>query len=790
MRYCAGIFLVSAATLLLEIALTRIFSVLFFHHFAFLVISTALFGFGFSGIVLFLRGPRAAKLDQRLALFSLLFAVTILLATKVVLALPYQFPEVSGHPAQVLRLALNYAVLAVPFFFSGLVIALLLNSFSAQSGKLYAFDLTGAAAGCLAVLWLVPWLGASGAIVVAAALATAAALVFRPSVWGAVVLAATVFLLPNAESYFALPIESIISGKQDAYWKRSKGIEYSAWSPVSRIDVISSGPNRTIMLDGGSNVSAMIRFDGNVAALDPRWNWRAVPYALGQRNEVCIVGPGGGEDVLMALSHHSDLIDAVEMDPLIVEIVRGKYNGFLGGIFNHPSVHLVNDEGRSYLRRAQRQYDLIQQVHNISPMAIASGALNLSESYLLTREAFTEYWDHLTPGGMLAVNRWGILRAASIASVVLQEKGISDPENYVLVTSRKQSGKDTSFYLKKGRITPQDLDALNRMSDQLNVRIEYAPAPLYANEQNPYYRLLVPSLRDAFIQNADLVLDAPTDDWPFFDHFQRFGSLRTASAILPREFNPILEYFNLGDLALLAILGEAVILSSLFLLWPLIRMRRTMKGSPSQRRYSPLAKAQRTQGLEKIENVSSWAVPAYFSALGAGFILIEISLIQKHILFLGQPVYSISSVLFSLLLSAGAGSWTVQRFFREGAERRWLGVVLALLAATIVFEVVAAPSIFDALLGAGRMARFVVSGVVIAPLGALLGIPFPLGIRLLGSRSPEAVPWAWGVNAYATVVGSILCVIIAVTFGFRVNFALAFALYTTGFLLFTRIKAT
>lgn len=764
MRYCFGIFLVSAATLLLEIALTRIFSVLFFHHFAFLVISTALFGFGFSGIVLFLKKSRAGKLDQHLALFALLFAATILLAAKVVLSLPYQFPEMSGDPAQVLRPAMNYAVLAVPFFFSGLVIALLLNSFSSQSGKLYAFDLTGAAAGCLAVLWLVPWLGASGAIVAAAALAAAAALVFRPSVWTALVLAGIVFLLPNAESYFALPIANIIQEKQSGYWKKSKGIEYSAWSPVSRIDVITSGVNRTIMLDGGSNVSAMIRFDGDVAALEPRWNWRAVPYALAHRSDVCIVGPGGGEDVLMALSHHSDAIDAVEMDPLIVEIVRGKYNELLGGIFNQPSVHLVNDEGRSYLRRSQRQFDLIQQVHNISPMAIASGALNLSESYLLTREAFTEYWDHLSPGGMLAINRWGILRAASIASVVLHSKGIPDPENYVLVTSRAQSGKDTSFYLKKGRITKRDLDALGQYQDALSVRIEYAPLPEYRTEQNPYYRLLVPSLRDAFIHDADLVLDAPTDDWPFFDHFQRFGSLRTSATILPKEFNPMLQYFNLGDFALLTLLGEAVILSSLFLLWPLIRMRRTLAG------------------------VSSWAVPAYFSALGAGFILIEISLIQKHILFLGQPVYSISSVLFSLLLSAGAGSWLVQRFFHEGAERRWLGVALLLLAITIVLEVFAAPVIFDALLGAGRMARFAVSGIVISPLGLLLGIPFPLGIRLLGARSPEAVPWAWGINAYATVVGSILCVIIAVTFGFRVNFALAFALYAAGFALFTRIK--
>ncbi len=214
----------------------------------------------------------------------------------------------------------------------------------------------------------------------------------------------------------------------------------------------------------------------------------------------------------------------------------------------------------------------------------------------------------------------------------------------------------------------------------------------------------------------------------------------------------------MGDLSLLTLLAEAILLSSLFLLLPLIRFRKT--------------------------RISQGGILAYFAALGAGFILIEISLIQKHILFLGQPVYSISAVLFSMLLSAGIGSWLFQKYFREGSERRWLASVLGCLFVILLFEIFVVPPIFRWLLGAGNGWRFAFSALFIAPLGMTLGIPFPLGIRVLGKRFPEAIPWAWGLNAYTTVIGSILCVIFAVTMGFRMNFLIAFLTYTAGFCIF------
>jgi spermidine synthase len=764
MRYAAGIFCIAASTLLLEISLSRIFSVLFFHHFAFLIISTALFGFGFSGVYLFFRKPSAEKLDQYLGIAAILFGLTTLIIYRILLVMPAQSDELMQRPELIVRLLFNYLLLAIPFYFSGYVVSAILTSFSEQSGKLYAYDLIGAALGCLSVLWLIPAVGGSGAVVLASLIAGISAMIFARRhkfvfLCAAGFVIVCLLLIYQSEKVFPFPIKGIVESKYPGRQVRTEKPEYSAWSPISRIDVYpTTSANKIMLLDGGSNVSLMTPFDGNISALKPRYNWRVVPFVISHRSTACIIGPGGGEDVLNALSFQTESIDAVEMDPLIVKLVQGRYRDFIGEVFNQPGVNTVNDEGRSFLRRSQKQYDLIQQVHNISPIAIASGALNLSESYLLTKEAFQEYWDHLEPEGMLAINRWGVVRAASIASQVLEKNGVHDPENYALVTSRQKSGTDISFYLKKGRINQNDLKQLMEFSNALGIRIDYAPHPDYQTNKNVYYRLLAIESRDAFIKQADIDLSAPTDDRPFFDHIQKLGSFPQSSSVVPNELNRVLRFLNRGDMALFTLLGEAAVLSSLFILLPVIRFGK--RGSA----------------------ISRWSILAYFSALGLGFILIEISLIQKHILFLGQPVYSISSVLFSVLLSAGIGSYLFQRCFRDGSERLWLVLIPVLLGTLLLVELLIMPFIFHLFLGSSKVIRFCISAILIAPLGFFLGIPFPLGIRILGMRAPEIIPWGWALNAYATVIGSILAVMFAILLGFRMNFAIAFLAYTIGFI--------
>ena len=329
----------------------------------------------------------------------MLFALSTLIVYRIILYVPGGTSAVLQQPEQIIRLLAHYALLAIPFYFSGYVVGSILSSFPQESGKLYGFDLIGASLGSLSVLWLVPAAGGSGAVVIGSLIAGLAALIFSYKhkilfSFSLVFVAAGIFVLLQVEKFFPFPIQRIVESKYGGRHARAEIPEYSSWSPVSRIDVYpASGRNKIMLLDGGSNVSFLVPFDGK--ELQPRYNFRVVPFAIDHRSSACIIGPGGGEDVLNALSYKVESIDAVEMDPLIVDLVQGHYREFIGGIFNYPGVSTVNDEGRSYLRRSGRQFDLIQQVHNISPMALASGALNLSESYLLTKEAFREYWDHL-----------------------------------------------------------------------------------------------------------------------------------------------------------------------------------------------------------------------------------------------------------------------------------------------------------------------------------------------------------------------------------------------------------
>jgi spermidine synthase len=760
-----GIFLISAATLLFQIALTRVFSVLFYHHFAFLVISTALFGFGVSGVFLFFFQKKDTNIKNKLGLGALLFAISILISYQIILVLPLQFQDIQEDPRQIVRVVLYYAILIVPFFFSGYVIGLLLSTFTSKSGKLYSADLIGAALGCLSVLWFVPALGASGAIVVSSFLAAISALVFWPqskilkagSVLAAVI---AIVILPKSEQHFALPMPQIFWEKHGNFFKApTRKIEFSAWSPVSRLDVLRTAPSKLIYLDGGSNVSFLVPFRGkDLKNIEPRINARTIPYMISPRSSVCIIGPGGGEDVLNAFSFGVPRIVAVEMDPLMVSIVKGKYSRFLGDLFHQPSVHLINDEGRSFLRRSEEQFDLIQTVHNCSPIALASGSFNLTESYLFTKEAFQEYWDRLKPGGMLSINRSGILRAAPLASVVLEENGVSDPQNYVMVVTRRHG--DTGFYLKKGRITDSDIQNLQKSQEVAKTFTLYAPTPEFQTEDNVWYQLLTPHLRDPFIEKADIVLSPPTDNWPFFEHYQPLGRLNATTTILPDELNPAIKFRNMGDLVLYALLAESALLSFFFIVLPLFRLKKMKPGK------------------------SALPVLLYFSAIGAGFILIEISLFQKHILFMGQPVYSITSVIFALLISAGLGSLAFQHWFREGRERRWLIGILVVLSVAILVETYITPRVLSVFLGLSIIQRFMISGLSIAPLGFILGMPFPFAVRVVGKSFPEAIPWGWGLNAYMTVVGSILCVLFAVTLGFRMNFLIALGIYCIGFLSF------
>jgi len=757
-----GIFAISMATLLLEIAFSRLFSAIFFYHLSFLIISTALFGFGVSGVLLSLFPSLLEPAWKRCAIASLLFSITVPLTLKITLALPFDINRELTSLTDASSLVLRYLFLALPFLFSGMVIGIMLTSFKGQISRLYFWDLIGAALGCLFPVILVPVMGANGTIMAAAVISCLSAFYFSYrhrsrllQIVSLLLLVISAVMAARAETLFALPLDEIMATKHPRFYRQSQGrIEFSGWSPISRIDVLEMPGRKVIFIDCGSNVSFLTPFDGNLQNLRPRNHWRALPYTLTTNPNVLIIGPSGGEDVLTALSYRARRITGVELDPLINKLVTTRYKEYIGGIYNFPNVKLVTDEGRSFIRQSRERYDVIQQVHNISPVAFASGAINLSESYLLTEQSIGEYLDHLTDGGFLTIHRWGVIRIASIAITVLEKRGVDHPEEHlaVLETARGR-GVTNTFILKKTKITAEEREKIRSFAKDNGYEPSFVPG--MNDPANAYVRMFrSKDSREAFFAETGLNLHPPTDDRPFFDHFLRLGQIHVDPEKLGRDLAKTIPFLSSGDLVLFGVLAESIVFGLLLLVLPLIIFSSRGMMSP---RFGYFI--------------------VYFFCLGIGFILVEITLIQKFILFLGNPTYSLSVILFSILASAGAGS----HFSAKLAAR--FGVKDAVLVACICI-IISLPLLYfsltfltRAILGVSLWLKVILSVLLISPVGFFLGMPFPLGLSVLESKNGQLVPWAWGMNGYATVLGSALCVLIAIGAGFKVVIAIGTATY-------------
>jgi len=788
----AGIFLLSSSVLLFELSLTRIFAVMLWSNLAFMVVSTALFGFGLSGVYLALR-PDSSDPVKKLASaarYCLFSAMAIIGAYLVVSYIPFRMWQFNRHPEYFVSLAIWEISLCLPFFFAGVTIANCLGLYPRNSGSLYGVDLLGAALGSLLLLYIIPVVNGEGTVVVASLLALAASLMFsRPRQSGtriaaALLIAAFAIILPRASSL--MPIRFHQSKRHFAEDQRNDAIFATRWSSLSRVDIgedtKSSGPlkgheTRAIWIDGGTNESVMLRTDGGVNSVAPMdWLTIGVAHALKQNtgSRVLIIGAAGGRETLTALSFGAQHVDAVEMDPSIVHFVKEpEYAKYMGYVYQDPRVNLVNDEGRSFLRRQPAgSYDIIQSVNNYTPVAMAAGALNLSETFLITKEAFHDYLNHLAPDGILAFHRGATLRVALTAIAAMRELGIEHPEKHLLIANGEYEANQV-FLLKKSEWTEAEvlkahnyLDKLNHFGDKTFLWV-----PVGEHRTDLFMSNVIggtPEAQRAFYSNLGLNLAPSTDDKPFIEHFLRFGH-QTPPPGAPPEFirrnnEKWMGIIPRGDFPYIAILTESALLALLFVGAPLVFWARKSRGA---------------EGF--------LGIVGYFAALGFSFIVIEICLMKQYVMFLGHPAYSITTILVTLLCGAGIGSLLTENFTRMDA-RKAAALVIAGLTALLLVETAAAPYLFERYLGLELSGRIFVSALMLFPLGVLMGMPFPLGLRLIdelhhedGVRR-EFVAWAWGINGYTTVIGSTATVFIALQYGFHAALIIAAAGYVLGLL--------
>jgi hypothetical protein len=757
-----GIAATSAALLMTELALTRIFSVTMYYHFAFLAISIALFGLSASGVFVYVFRRRLAGIPTAALLCggALLHAAATLgalaLLVRMYVGLNYSFDEA-------VVLVAIYVVAAVPFFTGGAVIALAFSRLTSGINLLYGADLLGAACGCVALVPIMNRLGAPGVVLAAAALSAVAAACFAPARWRAGVAAAALLLVavPGALQLAGQPVFDVLYAKG---YRNSVPL-FSKWNSFSRVAVHDiphadwslsprftgkPGPSLHMDIDAGAS-TPLLKGSGDIAdAAHLRYELTAVAYHLAERPggfRALVIGPGGGRDVLSALLFGASRVDGVEINPIIVhDVMLGAFRDYSGGLYTHPRVSIHVEDGRSFVRRSRERFDVIQASLVDTWAASSAGAYTLTENSLYTTEAFGEYLDHLTPNGMVSFTRWVIdgLRLVSLAQEACLRRGL-DPARHVAIV---QHSTLMTFILKRSPFSADESARLQKLADELGFTLLYAPGVPAPATSDPaemkamgaslrdYRELLLTGDRSRFLDDYRYDVSATTDDRPFFFHFVRLRDQ------LETGFNPT-SPFGGGLSALLGLFAISAVLVLLFIVVPLL-----------------------AGGARPGRGWAAWL--AYFAALGAAFMLLEIALLQRFVLLLGHPVYSLTVTLFALLLGTGAGS-VISRRVPASAVRRVALRALVGAAAAALLAALALPALIDLAMPWPLAARIAAAAGLLAALGVLLGIALPAGMRQLDAAHPELVAWGWGMNGAFSVIGATAAIFIAMNWGFAVT---------------------
>jgi len=761
-RTYLGVALITLATLLLELLLTRIFSVTLSYHFAFMVISLALFGLGVSGVVLYLRPERypEAELAALLSRHSRRFAITI------VLALLYVVNQTVGTNADVLQvgrfswqsfwqLSFLYCVASVPFYYGGMVVSLALYNLRERVATLYFFDLVGASLACVVLDPLLRLLGAENAVLLVAMLAGGAALLFggelerwklqRRSIW----LVAAVFVLLGAN--LVHPFVRVGDVKE----VRNSRLEFIKWNAFSRIEV--QRPPKNPKHPPVLTIDALARTDifslKKIDEFKADKGISALVHVVRPRGKMLIIGPGGGIDVLSAIKNGHRDITLAEINPIILnDVMRERYSGYNGNLYGQPYIRANLAEGRNFVRRSGERFDVIQATLVDTWAATATGAFALTENHLYTVEAFEDYLAHLTPGGVVTMSRWtGVwsmefVRLCSLARAALERIGVRDPGRHVFAASRLPLA---TLLVKRSPFTGPELRKLHEAAKEREFAVLYSPVGGF--NRSPVSIVLSDRDLAGFYRDFPVDLRPVHDERPFF--FYAVKPERVVSSLLSR--GPV-ELNSSGTVILVALLGLVTLLVLAAIVIPLwIGKRAALVGRTGSKLRDLL----------------------YFVSIGVGFILIEIALLHRFSLHLGHPIHSLRVVLFALLVSSGLGSLLSGRVHDRGRLVWQLGLAGCGVALLMLLYTFLLGPVVHAAIGLGFAVRVLISVALIAPAGLLMGMMLPTGIRLVSGRHAEIVPWAWGLNGAASVFGSVLAMVISIHAGFAVTLMAGGALY-------------
>jgi predicted membrane-bound spermidine synthase len=764
---------------------------LFWKNTAFAILSLAMLGIGASGVLVYLRPSwfTAKRADVQLGFLMGAFGGAISLSYVLVLALA----RVEHNAMEPLK---SYVALVatglLPFFFGGLVLSIVFTHASAGIARLYRIDLIGAALGAVLVVpalklcngpLLVPLLSLLAAVAgVVFSRRTGDRASFRTNAAAAACFAALAFA----------QVEWHVLDITHSRGQKEIDVEFEKWDPLARLTVQSFGPESKWLNIDSSVVTAILKFDGDLAGLDYlKHNVLQLAYHLKPYPKVLIIGPGGGSDVLSAVTFGNRDITAVEVNRTTISLMQNELRRYTGGLYLLPFVHIHIADGRAYVASMKGKVDLIQATFVDTFTASASGAHTLSENYLYTVEGFGDFLDHLNPDGVLSMSRWGgeafsfaeIHRVVALAIRTLDARHVPHPEQHIVVmqgappdrltigggyqTPGNQAESMSTLLVKQSPFLPAELDRLSKTAEDSSFRPVWLGARGGTDETlralfSPMDRA---KLFGEYRDKTGLDITPVTDNRPFF--FDMIDPIHSFFVPAKAEWERHIYYWaRTLDIAMLhQLLIATSLLAAALLVVPLLS------------RWRDVASVKRP--------ISTLG---YFVCLGLGYIGIELTLMQRFSLFLEHPVYSLVVFLSSILFFSGLGSARTARlagnFARHGARR------LALLVGILSLYGVLIPPFTRALIGLPLGVKMGIAVALAFPPAFLMGMMFPIGVAELRGRAERLVPWVWGLNSAFSVVGAVLSLFFAMSFGYAATWAIFVAAYAlAGLALFRLARA-
>ncbi len=689
--------------------------------------------------------------------------------------------------------------LATPFVFAGLCIGRILMEREEKISVLYGINLVGSGVGCASYPLAVRALGGPGAIVCAAAIGLAASVFFLRR-------RGKVFVFQSAVACALVAVGLAVSGRvliirthaekdlstfQEKERYPDAKLEWSYWSPLCRTDILGSTRYAAVLPDGSEVPRKVVTIDGGAmtymwgglteaqveacqADYEFMYSFKMLAYLTKRNPDVLLIGVGGGSDVVNAKLHEANSIVGVDINEGVIKAMKGTYRKFTGGLYAEGLANITVAEGRNFVRHTNQRFDIIH-MHGVDTYAaLSSGAFLFSENYLYTVEAFEDYLDRLKEDGIFSCTRRSryppreTMKVFSGAVDALENLGSPDPFRHIIALANPISGLSTTILCKRSPFTPDEIARYEELCRRVPYVVYWIPGSrltkptLPDGRDNPYYAFsmaLRQGRRQEFYRDYPYEVISTTDDRPFFYKSFRFRNIVQHYRAMVED-GRTREFWSL--LVLLALAAEAFLGTVVLIFVPLLRFKRDGLRVSGAGRYS-----------------------TYFCCLGVGFLLLEITLMQRLSLFLGHPGYSVSVVLFSLLVFSGLGSLCVGRLTVPSARlvRRSISA-LAVIALLLNFGLLSAVTRWS--LAFPLPARVTIAMLLVAPLGFVMGIPFPTGLKIVkDNEAIRFIPWAWGINGAASVLGSVMSILLAMTLGFSTLTVLAVLAYIFGMIVLT-----